>query len=105
MSAKMIADFRRKPSRARQEAARKEREAHVERELDKIMGLMRFGIDYGMSNAEPLTTLTPLAFESLEQPKPKEPLPMLEKPEREVTTFRGGKWTKPEKERRSRGRG
>ena len=92
----MVADFRRKPSRARQEAVRKEREVALDRvvdeELRRAWNTPIVGVDFGFKDTEPVV---------VERPKPKEPLPMLKKPEREVTTFRGGKWAKPEPERHS----
>lgn len=105
MKAKMIADYRKKPSRARQEAARRELDAYVDRELAKLSAT-RIGFDPAFPDTfvieragvyEASTTVVSSAT-----PKPKEPLPMLAQPEREVTTFRGGKWAKPEKEQRRR---
>lgn len=104
MKAKMIADFRRKPSRARQEAARKEHDAYVDRELAKIASI-RFGMDYGFGDAAvvAIDPGVPIGVAvAPAPPKSKEPLPMLKQPEREVTTLRGGKWAKPEKEPRRR---
>lgn len=100
----MIADFRRKPSRARRQAARRELEAYIDLELAKLSAT-RIGFDPGVPGAITLEQNGNYEVHSTRitvVPEPKEPLPMLEQPKREVTAFRGGKWEKPEKERQGK---